>query len=292
MSAPIKVPEQPRLSSTSTSDDESGSSSPPPQLDPSTLALLNSFYQEREQQEQEFRELEEKAHKRLLKTQQESETQTTEGETEEEEEDKMMSIEEFRKLFQEDWQLSQFWYTSTFASKLCKFIHSFSSTSSRIAFLCCPTSYVAFRNQNPSLRDVWLLEYDQRFELLDSQKFVHYDLEQPERIPKHLWGTIDIAIADPPFLNKVTNQHLSEGLKKLLKPKEQGGKLILLTSTSVSSLPEIYSKKSGLGPLEETDLRVEHAGGIQNEFRVWTSWKFQGEREGIKLVDDPVFKYD
>ena len=63
MSAPIQVPQEP----TSTSPTSSVSGSPPPQLDPSTLALLNSFYQEREQQEQEFRELEEKAHKRLLR---------------------------------------------------------------------------------------------------------------------------------------------------------------------------------------------------------------------------------
>ncbi|GAA5986296.1 hypothetical protein JCM5350_002973 [Sporobolomyces pararoseus] len=287
MSAPIQVPQEP----TSTSPTSSVSGSPPPQLDPSTLALLNSFYQEREQQEQEFRELEEKAHKRLLRakgeqveTVDQDQDETTQIATTEEQ-DKMMSVDEFRKLFQEDWQLSQFWYTASFASKLCKFIYSFSTPTTRIAFLCCPTSFVAFQNQNP-LPDVWLLEYDGRFGLL-GEKFVHYDLEEPEKIPKDLWGTVDIAIADPPFLNEITNKHLSAGLRKLLKP--DSGKLILLTSTSVSSLPEIYSEQP-LGPLNETSLRVEHAGGIQNEFRVWTSWKFEGEREGIRLVDDPVFQ--
>jgi len=136
--------------------------------------------------------------------------------------------------------------------------------------------------------------------------FVHYDLEEPDKIPKNLWETVDIAIADPPFLNEVsiafllsvsqchaegkvcsqiTNKHLSAGLKNILKPD---GKLILLTSTSVSALPQIYSE-APIGPLHETSLRVEHAGGIQNEFRVWTSWKFEGEREGVKLVENPVF---
>ncbi|GAA5849669.1 hypothetical protein JCM5353_001662, partial [Sporobolomyces roseus] len=174
-------------------------------------------------------------------------------------------------------------YTASFASQICSFIRSFATPSTRIAFLCCPTSYVAFQNQNP-LPDVWLLEYDGRFGLL-GDNFVHYDLEEPDKIPKNLWETVDIAIADPPFLNEITNKHLSAGLKNILKPD---GKLILLTSTSVSALPQIYSE-APIGPLHETSLRVEHAGGIQNEFRVWTSWKFEGEREGVKLVDDPVF---
>ncbi|GAA5880820.1 hypothetical protein JCM16303_005130 [Sporobolomyces ruberrimus] len=287
MSAPIEKPRS------SASDSSSVSGSPPPALDPSTLALLNSFYQEREQAEQEFRDLEEKAHKRLLKAKGVDAGEETGDQDQDEskvnsagdaEEDKMMTVDEFRKLFQEDWQLSQFWYTASFASQLCKFIYSFATPSTRIAFLCCPTSYVAFQNQNP-LPDVWLLEYDGRFGLL-GEKFVHYDLEEPDKIPKNLWGTVDIAIADPPFLNEITNKHLSTGLKNILKPD---GKLILLTSTSVSALPQIYSE-APIGPLNETSLRVEHAGGIQNEFRVWTSWKFEGEQEGIRLVDDPVFQ--
>ncbi|GAA5942634.1 protein-lysine N-methyltransferase [Sporobolomyces koalae] len=274
------------------SDSESLSGSPPPALDPSTLALLNSFYQEREQTEQQFRDLEEKAHKRMLKAQRinageskqdQDDLESREPDEVDPEDDKMMSVDEFRKLFQEDWQLSQFWYSAAFASQLCKFIYSFATPSTRIAFLCCPTSYVAFQNQNP-LPDVWLLEYDGRFGLLGS-KFVHYDLEEPDKIPATLFNSVDIAIADPPFLNEITNQHLSKGLQNILKPD---GKLILLTSTSVTSLPKIYSQ-APIGPLNETSLRVEHAGGIQNEFRVWTSWKFEGEREGVTLVDDPVF---
>ncbi|GAA5953445.1 hypothetical protein JCM21900_005666 [Sporobolomyces salmonicolor] len=257
------------------------SSSPPPQLDPSTLALLNSFYQEQEQAEQQFRELEEKAHQRMLKAKLAEGGESAEG-ADEGEPDRMMSVDEFRALFGEDWQLSQFWYSTSFATHLCRFIHSFATPSTRIAFLCCPTSYVAFQHQNP-LPDVWLLEYDGRFGLVGQEKFVHYDLEEPDKIPQSLRGTVDIAIADPPFLNEITNRHLSSALKHLLKPS---GKLILLTSTSVESRPQIYASPP-IGPLHETTLRVEHAGGIRNEFRVWTSWRFEGEREGVRLIDGP-----
>jgi len=116
MSTPIEISTTTTTTRSSReSSPSSSSSSPPPALDPSTLALLNSFYQEREQAEQEFRQLEEKAHKRLLKAQnldgnesirdQDDQDQTSTAE----EEDKMMTVDEFRKLFQEDWQLSQFW---------------------------------------------------------------------------------------------------------------------------------------------------------------------------------------
>jgi hypothetical protein len=32
---------------------------------------------------------------------------------------------------------------------------------------------------------------------------VPYDIDEPENIPEELKGTVDIAIADPPFLNEV-----------------------------------------------------------------------------------------
>lgn len=103
-------------SSTQGPSREDREDSPPLALDPSTLALLNSFYQEREQAEQEFRDLEEKAHKRMLKAKGLDEGQDKKDVDDQtsslengDEEDKMMSVDEFRKLFQEDWQLSQFW---------------------------------------------------------------------------------------------------------------------------------------------------------------------------------------
>lgn len=78
----------------------SRSPSPPLQLDPNTLALLNNFYSERTQVEEEFAALEAKAQARLDR----AKDQADGGEAEE-----RMSVDEFRRLFGEDWQLSQFW---------------------------------------------------------------------------------------------------------------------------------------------------------------------------------------
>ncbi|GAA6025822.1 hypothetical protein JCM8202_006254 [Rhodotorula sphaerocarpa] len=250
------------------SPDSSRSASPPLQLDPSTLAVLSSFYDEQAEADRQFQELEKKAHERLVAAQ--------EGQAAEPE--RMMSVDEFRKLFGEDWQLSQFWYSASFAARFSRFLYSLCTPSTRIAFLSCPTAYIGFQHENP-LPDAWLWEYDTRFKLVAGEKFVHYNLEEPEQYPEELRGTVDIAIADPPFLNEVTNRYFATTLRSLLKPN---GKLILLTSTSVSSiLPQVYSE-SPIGPLRRTTMEVEHAGGrLQNDFACWASWDFR-DQEGIE----------
>lgn len=77
----------------------------------------------------------------------------------------------------------------------------------------------------------------------------------------------------------MTNRYFATTLRSLLKPN---GKLILLTSTSVSSiLPQVYSE-SPIGPLRRTTMEVEHAGGrLQNDFACWASWDFR-DQEGIE----------
>lgn len=203
-------------------------------------------------------------------------------------------------------------YSASFADRFSRFLHSFCTPTTRIAFLSCPTAYVGFQHTNP-LPSAYLFEYDARFGLVAGDKFVKYDLEDPLKFPEELRGKVDIAIADPPFLNEVcarrpagesgfegrklrpaqhelalttaaqvTNRYFAQTLRSLLSPS---GKLVLLTSTSVSSLlPSIYDS-APVGPLYRTSLEVEHAGSrLQNAFGVWTSWEWDGEREEVKVV--------
>lgn len=48
-------------------------------------------------------------------------------------------------------------------------------------------------------------------------------------------------------------------------------KLVVLTSTSVRDQVESIYSKPPLGPVKETQVQVEHAGGISNEFGCWTN---------------------
>ncbi|POY74161.1 hypothetical protein BMF94_2735 [Rhodotorula taiwanensis] len=278
----------------SDSGSSSRSSSPPLQLDPSTLAALSSFYDERAEADRQFQELEKKAHERLVAAQEQGRDAVwsrlgnrnrnrltmVDGPNQLEPEP-IMSVDEFRKLFGEDWQLSQFWYSASFATRFSRFLYSLCNPNTRIAFLSCPTAYIGFQHENP-LRDAWLWEYDTRFKLVAGDKFVHYNLEEPEAYPEELRGTVDIAIADPPFLNEVTNRYFATTLRSLLKPN---GKLLLLTSTSVSSvLPKVYTE-APVGPLRRTTVEVEHAGGrLQNDFACWASWEFQ-DQDGVKSLE-------
>ncbi|KAM0752024.1 hypothetical protein T439DRAFT_199341 [Meredithblackwellia eburnea MCA 4105] len=169
------------------------SGSPPLTLDPRTQALLDSFWTEEADRKRQLEEL----------------TQNALGIVDVEEggaglaEDKeMLDVDTFRALFQEDWQISQFWYSTAFATKLSTFLHSQVSEDSTVAFLCCPTGFVGFQHMKP-LPNTRLLEYDSRFEVFAGKKFVKYDLDEPDKVPEDLKGKVDLAIVDPPFLNEV-----------------------------------------------------------------------------------------
>lgn len=137
----------------------------------------------------------------------------------------------------------------------------------KIAFISCPTAYVGFQYEHhvPGAR---LFEYDTRFRTFAGDAFVHYDLHEPEdNLPQDMLGQTNIAVVDPPFLNRVTNENVARTLKKLMR---NDGKLVLLTSTSVrDEVQEVY--KNVVGGLKETQIKVEHAGGISNEFACWTN---------------------
>jgi len=94
----LHFPESPRSASSRFSD-ISGS---PPKLDPSTLALLDTHFNQKAEEERRFRELEAErvaAHIAGLALEAYSH-----------QEKPMVSVAEFKLAFGEDWQLSQFWW--------------------------------------------------------------------------------------------------------------------------------------------------------------------------------------
>lgn len=91
----LDIPESPR----STCSSFSGISGSPPSLDPSTLALLDSFLSSKAEEEKRFNDLAEQAAARVASL------ALNLGE----DDPPMMSVDEYRLAFGEDWQLSQFW---------------------------------------------------------------------------------------------------------------------------------------------------------------------------------------
>ncbi|KAF8887814.1 putative N6-adenine methyltransferase-domain-containing protein [Infundibulicybe gibba] len=220
----------------------SSSTSSSPALNPNTLALLDSFLSSKAEEEQRFTELSDATAGLTL-------GYGLDGDGPEKVK-AMMSVEDYRLAFGEDWQLSQF----------CT-----------IAFLCCPTAYVAFQHVAPEpLPNAFLFEFDQRFAVLAGKQYVFYDLDDPLAVPRDLDGCFDVVVADPPFLNERTNKKLIETVSQIIHPTK--GKLILLTSTSMTdTLDELYAAPP-LGPLHKTALMVEH-GRLANDFACWGSWE-------------------
>ncbi|TFK38681.1 putative N6-adenine methyltransferase-domain-containing protein, partial [Crucibulum laeve] len=170
-------------------------------------------------------------------------------------------------------------YSTPFANTLAKHLHDLCTPDTQIAFLCCPTTFVAFQHQNP-LKGARLLEYDQRFAVLSPGQFVPYDLDEPEDVPESLKGTVEIAVVDPPFLNEITNAKVAQTLRLILHPTR--GRLLLLTSTSIEDVIRQVYAEPPLGPLKKARMEVQH-GRLANDFACWGTWEGVenwGEKEG------------
>jgi hypothetical protein len=57
-----------------------------------------------------------------------------------------------------------------------------------------------FHQEVPVDRDVYLFEFDRRFET-QTPHFVFFDFHKPREIPAHLLGQFAGIILDPPYLN-------------------------------------------------------------------------------------------
>ncbi|KAF7321572.1 hypothetical protein MKEN_00678200 [Mycena kentingensis (nom. inval.)] len=230
-------------------------------LDPNTLALLNDFIHTKTEQERLFNQLAESASARVA--------------GDDSDEPPMMSVDDYRAAFAEDWQLSQFWYTTPFADRFAALLHTLCKPDTTIAFMCCPTAFVAFQHHK-LLKNAKLLEVDGRFAVLTPKHYIPYDMEEPTAAPvMQLANAVDIAVVDPPFLNEYTNQHVVTTLKQILRPN---AKLIVLTSTSVEAILERLYDAPPLGPLRRTKIEVLH-GQLRNDFGCWANWEGSEELE-------------
>ena len=158
-------------------------------------------------------------------------------------------------------------YTEAFATNLAQNLYKLCTPSTRIAFICCPTAFVAFQHSNP-LPGARLLEVDQRFGILAPSQYIVYDIHHPERVPEQLINSFDIIVADPPFLNLDTNEKLVKTVNKIIKPD---GKFLILTSPSVEDVLEKVYAAPPVGPLKRTPLVPKH-GQLANAFACWGSW--------------------
>ncbi|XP_017079513.2 protein-lysine N-methyltransferase CG9154 [Drosophila eugracilis] len=166
--------------------------------------------------------------------------------------------------FEEDWQLSQFWYSNKTKLILRDVVRKLlverkkDSEDFYIALLSCPSLYKDIRNIHDK---VHIFEFDQRFEAYGTD-FVHYDLNcigsKPDYLKEH-YHQYDLIVADPPFLSQECIAKTCEIISRLQR-HPTGSKLVLCSGEVVE--PWLTARL----PVIKCSFRPEHERNLGNEF--------------------------
>lgn len=261
-------------------------------LSESALSALLEFQAEQREQQENFQKLYDAAEDRF---------DTTKEPT------PIKKIEDF----QEDWNLSQFWYNKETSDTLAneallaakidlnnlEELGTDLDQQKKIVIISAPSAYSSIlrilddvkNHCDDNLRAkisqkieilldrIYLFEFDSRFKFL-AKKFVHYDYNKPLFVPKELKGQFDVFIVDPPFLSKECHTKTALTARFLQNPNPDNVKMIVCTGERVSEI----IKKVYPG-ICITNFLPQHANGLSNEFRCYSnfeceSWKFSNER--------------
>ncbi|XP_064472876.1 EEF1A lysine methyltransferase 1-like [Ornithodoros turicata] len=157
----------------------------------------------------------------------------------------------------ENWQLSQFWYSDETATALANQVIRLCGQNDRIVCISCPTLYRKLKELECPL-ETKLLEYDKRFAVFGDD-FVFYDYNHPTYIPVGL--TSEVVVADPPFLSTECIEKVSETIK-IIAPKY----IILCTGAVMESDVQKF-----LG-LKMAKFSPTHTRNLGNEFKCFTNY--------------------
>ena len=175
----------------------------------------------------------------------------------------------------EDFGLSQFWYTDAFAALMAREAITLGglrspSSSSPITVVCiaCPSIYRQLHAAAAPGVTAYLLEYDARFAVF-APWFVQYDFHQPSAVPSHLRGSADFILADPPYLNADTLALTMQTVALLSKPGDSATRVIVNTGAVQR---ERLQRLRGLRAVREPP---RHRVQIMNPFLCYASYDAQ-----------------
>ncbi|XP_008571881.1 PREDICTED: N(6)-adenine-specific DNA methyltransferase 2 [Galeopterus variegatus] len=164
-------------------------------------------------------------------------------------------------IIEENWQLSQFWYSEETALQLAQEAIAAAGKGGRIACVSAPSVYQKLRELHREDFSVHIFEYDTRFAMY-GEEFIFYDynnpLDLPEKIAAH---SFDIVIADPPYLSEECLRKMSETIKYLTQ-----GKILLCTG---AVMEEQAAKLLGVKRCKFTPQHTRH---LANEFCCYVNY--------------------
>ncbi|XP_037961005.1 protein-lysine N-methyltransferase CG9154 [Teleopsis dalmanni] len=168
--------------------------------------------------------------------------------------------------FEENWQLSQFWYSKStkkiLSSVVRKLVDNATKDNFKIALLSCPSLYCVVKETHPNVK---IFEYDKRFSAYGDD-FIFYDINEAITLT-HLqdeWNSFDLIIADPPFLSEECIIKISEIITNLGK---DNSKIIFCSGATVETWLIKYLN------LKKCRYRPEHERNLGNEFATYANFE-------------------
>ncbi|KAM3607066.1 uncharacterized protein V6R79_001448 [Siganus canaliculatus] len=165
---------------------------------------------------------------------------------------------------EEDWRMSQFWYSDDTAARLAEELISEAGAGGRIACVSAPSVYQKIKQGVVDGSDqvsAVVLEYDRRFAAYGDD-FVFYDYNEPLSLAASVPPqSFDIVLADPPYLSEECLSKVAQTIKHLSK-----GKVLLCTG----AIMEKHAKE--LLGLKMCDFLPKHNRNLSNEFRCFVNY--------------------
>ncbi|KAI4503957.1 hypothetical protein M0802_001360 [Mischocyttarus mexicanus] len=192
-------------------------------------------------------------------------------------------------FFQEDWQLSQFWYDDDTANTIAKGAVKSTPENGKIALISCPTLYVPLQ-RICGKRQVTVLEYDYRFALY-GEDFIKYDYKLPLNIPKNLHNTFDLVIADPPFLSNECLGKTAATIEFLSK-----NKVVLCTGAVMKNLARRLLKMEDKNLMEDQHgneiIQIDSDSCDENELTINVEQPHKKKLQNILGTSESEETYD
>ncbi|XP_015376911.1 PREDICTED: protein-lysine N-methyltransferase n6amt2 [Diuraphis noxia] len=161
--------------------------------------------------------------------------------------------------FDEDWQLSQFWYDEKTCERIVECAFKKVGSNGSIALISCPTLYKTLKKKSPTML-IKLFEFDKRFSVYGSD-YVFYDYNEPMKFDEELLNSFDLVVVDPPFLSE-------ECLTKSLQTTKSLTKQHVILCTG-EIMEELATK---LLNVHKCSFEPKHNNNLANQFACFTNF--------------------
>ncbi|XP_051938327.1 EEF1A lysine methyltransferase 1 [Hippocampus zosterae] len=165
----------------------------------------------------------------------------------------------------EDWRMSQFWYTDDTATRLAEELLHEAGGGGRIACVSAPSVYQKIKQlcgPRGGPAAVAVLEYDRRFAIYGDD-FVFYDYNHPLAFAERgvAAGSFDVVLADPPYLSEECLTKVAQTVKYLSKEK-----VLLCTGAVMEHLAK------DLLNVQMCRFLPRHERNLSNDFRCFVNY--------------------